>query len=886
MSNIQKIRLSNGLECFLDPDPSREVFTLQVLVQVGSAMEKDKDRGICHFIEHMLFKGSKNFGTGQLGTAIEALGGDVNAYTTFDCTVYHCTVPAEHLEWTVNIFADSIFKPLFPPDETEREREVILEEIKRGLDNPGSLMTKLIFGHMYKGTAAARPVIGDMESVKRFSSADLRRFHGRFYVPKNISVALVGNIGKTTTAKKFLEKHFDLELKKDGLKFKPFKKMLPDAKIKKYPIKPHVVFLKGDYKQPRVDIVFPSTKLDSPHTVSLDVASYILGGSETSRLNRVLRDDLQLVSSVGMSVYSPNFPGITEASLTCEEKNIPEVLKNLAAEFSKFLTAEFPTSDEITRTKTGMAIDRLYSAESVDGKARNLVNGLMSKYKEKFDDVYFSQLSRQTPASILKALKNNVNFKSPLIACTLPLESTLDAKTLEKAYLEGLNIPQSKIGKVKIPNVQKPIVFPKPQRMSKPEIFHFKIKNGLNVTYKYVKGFPLFSLAGVTQGGLRFETEKTSGIYNAMTFLTGTASKKIDYQETSHFFENYGADLNGFSGKDTFGFHFHCAKMVLDKVLPKVADVLFNEPVFTQNLWEMSQSEITDSIRSLEDRPGSMAMRRLQELIYGAHPYRFSTQGTRANVESWTEKDLFSLYQTTLTQGRWQIGSVGSVKPEVLQKKLELTFKNFSPKESYAAKNAQIGKVVSISRFIKKDREQSHLAFGRLGLNWSHPDRLKLDLLNAILGGFGGRLFSELREKQSLAYTVSPILSHGFDPGLFGVYIGCSASKVEQSYAGIVFELRKLQSDGISQHELERARNYISGHHKIGLQKLSGQSSWMALNELYGLGVAEITEYPEKIKKLQLAEINEFAAKFFDPKQFSFAVVGQNDLNEKNVSES
>ena len=879
MASVQKLKLANGLECFLEADPSSEVFALQILVQAGSAMEKDEERGICHFIEHMLFKGSQNFANGELGTAIEAAGGDINAYTTFDCTVYHCTVPAEHLDWTLRIFADSVFQPLFPDHETEREREVILEEIKRGLDNPGSLMTKRIFSHMYGGSSAARPVIGDMESVKSFSSADLKSFHERYYTPHNISVALVGNIGRIPVVHSLLEKYFSKDINKKYTR-KIQKKVLPNAKFKKYAAKPQVVFLKGDYKQPRVDVVFPGTKLDSADTVGLDLAAYILGGSDTARLSRVLRDELQLVSSVGMSVYSPNFPGITEASITCDEANIPAALEHLAAEFSKFITTDGPTNDEISRAKTTMAIERLYRDESVDGKARTLVGGLMTAKKEKFDEHYFAQLNKLTAASMLNSLNKHVDFSCPLIACTLPTESKIDPKNLAKFYLSGLKKTKKK-PKITVTKKTTSLTFPKSQKIHAPEIFSFKLKDGVDVVYKYVKGFPLFSLAGVTHGGLRFEDEKSAGIHNALTFLTGSASKTSDYQTTSDFFESYGSDLFGFSGKDTFGFQLHCAKIVLDKVLPAAAQTLFAAPDFSKVLWDSSRAEILDSLRSLEDRPGSMAMRRLQELVFGQHSYRFSPQGLAANVECWTTDNLLHLYHQRLEESTWKIGVIGSVTPGILQKKLEIFFRDWNPRKNNTAITSSLKKPDQIVNFIKKDREQSHLAFGRKGLHWGHPDRLKLDVLNAILGGFGGRLFSELREKQSLAYTVSPILSHGFDAGLFGVYIGCSASKVEQSYKGILFELKRLQNDGISREELDRARNYISGHHKIGLQKLSSQSSWIALNELYGLGVAEISEYPGKIQKLNLKEINTFAAEFFDPAQFVSALVGQNDLNVK-----
>jgi zinc protease len=142
------------------------------------------------------------------------------------------------------------------------------------------------------------------------------------------------------------------------------------------------------------------------------------------------------------------------------------------------------------------------------------------------------------------------------------------------------------------------------------------------------------------------------------------------------------------------------------------------------------------------------------------------------------------------------------------------------------------------------------------------------------MGGHGGRLFSSLREKESLAYSVSPLHSQGVLGGMIGAYIATSHDKTEQALDGLKRELRKISTEGPTEEEITRAKAYILGSHEIGLQRTSSQSMTMALMELYGQGWDDFMKYPQSVESVDAATIRQAAAKYFDPEKMRKVLVG------------
>src|SRR3954454_5529279 len=187
-------RLQNGLTVLVEENHAAPVTALQVWVRVGSADELSHEAGLAHLHEHMLFKGTARRGPGEIARTIEASGGEINAWTSFDQTVYHVVVASQFTAQGLDVLADAITQAAFDPQELEREIEVVCEEIKRSLDSPARKLSKELFANAYTRHPYGKPVIGTEESVRSFTREGILRFYRRWYRPENCVVVVVGDV--------------------------------------------------------------------------------------------------------------------------------------------------------------------------------------------------------------------------------------------------------------------------------------------------------------------------------------------------------------------------------------------------------------------------------------------------------------------------------------------------------------------------------------------------------------------------------------------------------------------------------------------------------------------------------------------------------------------
>jgi len=195
-SPIHREVLPNGLTLLVCETHLAPVVEVQVWANVGSADERAHEAGLAHFHEHMLFKGTERRGVGDVAGEIEGVGGRVNAYTSLDVTVYHATLPAAEFETGLDVLADAVLHSVFDPEEIAREIDVVLEEIRRAHDSPGSVLSEAVFTEAYRVHPYRAPILGSFESVSSFDRKRVMDFFERWYRADNLTVVVVGAVRK------------------------------------------------------------------------------------------------------------------------------------------------------------------------------------------------------------------------------------------------------------------------------------------------------------------------------------------------------------------------------------------------------------------------------------------------------------------------------------------------------------------------------------------------------------------------------------------------------------------------------------------------------------------------------------------------------------------
>ncbi|MDO8519607.1 MAG: pitrilysin family protein, partial [Deltaproteobacteria bacterium] len=195
-TNVNKYTLSNGLTVLLETNSAAPVISFNVGVKVGSVWEADDEAGLSHLLEHMVFKGTKSYGAGEIAVRVEASGGELNAYTSFDQTVYFINLGARHWKTGLNLIKEMVCDALIDPEELAREKEVVIEEINRGKDNPSNQLSEMLFGTAFKKHPYGRPIIGFEKLVRGFPREKVFGFYKRWYVPNNMVLGICGDFNE------------------------------------------------------------------------------------------------------------------------------------------------------------------------------------------------------------------------------------------------------------------------------------------------------------------------------------------------------------------------------------------------------------------------------------------------------------------------------------------------------------------------------------------------------------------------------------------------------------------------------------------------------------------------------------------------------------------
>src|SRR5437764_10399953 len=191
---IERAVLPNGFRIVTESMPYVRSVSLGVWIGSGSRVERVPENGLSHFIEHMVFKGTQNRSAEDIAKSVDSVGGGLDAFTSKELVSFNTKVLDEHLPYAFDVLADLVLNPLFRPEDIEKERGVILEEIKMEADQPEFVLHEAFIGNFWKNHGLGKPILGTKETVKKFGQEMLLNFYDRVYSPKNITITAAGNL--------------------------------------------------------------------------------------------------------------------------------------------------------------------------------------------------------------------------------------------------------------------------------------------------------------------------------------------------------------------------------------------------------------------------------------------------------------------------------------------------------------------------------------------------------------------------------------------------------------------------------------------------------------------------------------------------------------------
>jgi len=305
---------------------------------------------------------------------------------------------------------------------------------------------------------------------------------------------------------------------------------------------------------------------------------------------------------------------------------------------------------------------------------------------------------------------------------------------------------------------------------------------------------------------------------------------------------------------------------VLSRYFRRAVDLLADvtlAPTFDARELEKQRRDALAAIARREDDLAGFAVDAFAATLYERHPYRLTTLGTPASVKRLARADLRRAWARLCVPGNMVLSVVGDVGTREAVAALRRAFGGMKPRAFERPRlPRETGPRAPKRREIHRDKAQAHLLFGFLGTTIENRDKYALEVMNTILAGQGGRLFVELRDRQSLAYSVTSFSLEGIDPGYVAVYMGTSPEKVRRAIAGVRRELERIRRETIPEEELERAKRHVVGSYEIDLQRATSRAANLGFNVLYGLGLEESRAYPEKILAVTSEDVRRVARKY------------------------
>lgn len=828
---IQRFSLDNGLTLLVKEDHSAPVVSIQIWVGSGSIHEGALlGGGLSHYVEHMVFKGTSTKKPGEIAKTIIGLGGELNAYTSLDRTVFHTDIPARNWKTALDTLADAIINTSFPDEEWQREKEVILREFSMGGDNPSRQVQELLFRTAYAVHPYRLPVIGLRDIFKSITRAELLDYYHRRYVPDNMVAVVVGDID-AEDAKATLTGAFSRFTRKPN----------PPLYIPEEPAQtaPRHIRKAGAYKISRLLVAYHTVAISDTDAPALELLAAITGGGQSSRLVQDIKETRKLVYDISASSFTMRHPGLFVIGAELDPAREEETLAAIQAAVAGWAKSSF-SKDEIEKARRLMLVGELGRLQTMHGQAASYAEGQLFMGDPRYAEAYLARLQAVSPA---------------------------DLQAVARKYLNPGNRTTVILGP------EKTSTAPLPAAMSQPsEVTKKTLTTGIPLLVREDHRLPFVYICAAFLGGVITETEENNGITQLMSDLLMRGTPDRSAAEIASTLEQRGISLAPFAGNNSFGLQ----GQALAGDAPHLMEVMFDclgHAAFPTNEINRQKTLQLAAIEARREQPMHVAREALDALLFAGHPYRLPLTGTAGTVAKLDPHAIRDYYRRQLVSGNLVVSIFGAVSgrdAEALAEKYTRRIR----RDLAPARLAVSTKPVLPARVeTHEPREQCIVLFGFPGVGLSDPRRDALLLVENAMSGLSSHLFETVRDKRGLAYYASSSQRVGIDTGSFTLYAGTRADALPEVERLFHEEIQRVARSGLDSNEFARARNMVIAEHEMRLQDNAGLAMTCALNELYQLGYAYEFGTRQRIEAITPEQLRQAAATILETNKLAISVV-------------
>jgi zinc protease len=829
---IHKVVLDNGLTLLVREDHSAPVVSAQAWVRAGSITEGPwMGAGLSHVLEHMLFKGTATRGVSQIAQEVERKGGYINAYTSFEQTVFHIDIPSENWQTAVDILADCMQHASIPEPELLKEKRVILREMAMNNDDPSRRANRTLWATAYTTHPYRFPVIGYPDIYNRLKRDDVVAYYKEHYVPNNIVFVVVGDVDAAKVEQELRDQTKDANMGAVAPAFVPAEP-------------PQLSLRQRDEEMPmqlsQIHLAWHIPSVTHPDVYPLDVLAIVLGQGNSSRLYRELRQKRGLVLGIDAGSYTPGYPGIFVIEATADPAKREAAIAAIREQVKQL--AEQPVTEEELHKAIKISIStHLERLKTMQGQASDIAQNEFLVGDPNFSDVYLENLRKVTRDDLRRVIQTYFTDNNLTVTTLNPPGTLLTATTTTTAKAEIT-------------------------------IRKFELPNGIRLLVREDPKLPLVDFHAILKGGVIAETGENNGLtkLTARMLLKGTKTRTAE--QIAETMESVGGSIGHFSGNNSFGIAAQSLSEDFDRTLDLLADVLQN-PTFPEDMLTRERAVQISEFKAEQDQILRRGQQALREALFTQHPYRLNQLGMSNVVAKLSRDNLTDFQRRFIVPNNLVLTVFGNVNADEVRKKVEAKFgamksaKLEFPPTSPETLRADARKIQNVPK------EQAVLLIGYSGTDLFSKDRFALELLSEAYSGQGSRVFRRLRDELGLCYYVGAYQLLGLDPGYFTFYVGTTPQNVGTCEKEIFAELEKLEANGLTDEELTRAKNSIIGQRRVHMQDNSELSLLVGTDELCGLGYDNFRTMDDKYRAVTLDDIKRVANQYFTSKAHAMVVV-------------
>ena len=821
-------KLPNGQTLIVQEVKNNPIVTIDTWVKTGSINETEANSGVSHFLEHLFFKGTKKHPAGEFDRILESKGAIINAATSKDFTHYYITLPSEYFDTALELHADMLTDPQLPRKELEMERKVVLEEISKDKNSPAKKVYENLNKLLYTNHPYKREVIGSADVISKISREEILDYFNKFYTPSNMVTLVIGDVNAEDAVKK-VSSAFESEQRKSVKKCFGREHQLTSQKRNTEYI---------DSQSGYMMIGFRGVPISDKDTYALDVLSEILGGGNSSRLYRDIKEQRGLAYSISASNGSMRDDGIFYIRANFIPSNCEKLEKAVFNEI-EYIQKYGVTDEELITAKKMIEQDTYYSRESVSNIASELGYVMVLTGDSDFYTNYLQNIKKVSAKDVQKAAQKYLGVNRSAVSTVLP-------KSMEKVEEPA----------VKTHTAQK---LSENYGMTK-----YRIDNkSILITNKHNNN-DIVAMTIIAKGGEFLENKIGEGTLMAGTLLKGT--KKYSYQELSRLMEENGIKINPSCSEDFFVINVQTTAARIDLTFDILNEII-NNALFDDYEIEKKCTEILNKIKQRRDIPMNIALENYKTLIFENSVYSHSNKILEKTLPLVERGDVISYYNKIFDSKNIVISVNGNVDESNIINSFGSIFKDKNyPEFKYA--NYRVTKLTSPKKISQniKDLQTAWLFYGwqTAGVN-NRKDFVTLKVLNTMLGsGMSSRLFRNLREQDGLAYQLGSSYSPHVLGGSFLTYIGTNPQSLAYSKSKIDKEIEKLKMEFVSDNELSDAKARLKGGFIVAMETNSEKASTVGFFESMGFGYDFLPSYVKMIDEVSASDIIKVANKYFN----------------------